>query len=273
MKKIVLICLLLISLTGCINIYKPDRNGFYLTEYGSIKYSEENYYIDDNSDTILILDNNKFVDYIKKNNEHLFLFEDNECLYVKNYETNSIQQIGKLDEKDIEFKKYKLEYYNTSNDYVECKLLKDNRTLLEFTMDNKSVKGIYSSYMYYIDNYIYITSLRYAVGGNPNSDMMINGTDFLGSDLYKIDTEKKQVDLIYSTDNTQAIAYGNENIVYYSDDEYNLHRLNIQNGSDSIVYDGKECKKIIVSYTHNKFYIYTDVEDIVIDVEFDDKEQ
>lgn len=41
------------------------------------------------------------------------------------------------------------------------------------------------------------------------------------------------------------------------DDKYNLYKLNIQNGSDSIVYDGKECKKIIVSYqlTINSIFI------------------
>lgn len=269
MKKVVLTCLLLITLTSCIKIYKPDHSGFYLTEYDRIKYSEGNYYIDNLSDTILILENNEFVDYMKIKDGRLGLYEKDGFLYAENYASDDIYQIGKLDEKDIEFKRYKLDYYNSSDDYVNCRLLYDDNPFLDFDIDNKTNKGICSLYMYYIDNYLYITSLKYTLGGGPFDDMNINGSDYLGSDLYKIDIENKQVDLIYSTYNTQAIAYGNENVIYYSDDKYNLHRFDINIDSDTIVYDGKGCKDMVVSYTHNIIYISTDIEDKVLIVDFD----
>lgn len=272
MKKNISICLLLVLLTGCFKLYEPDYSGFYLTEYGGIHYSEGNFYLDHSSDTISILENNEFVDYMKKKDGYLFLFNEENSLYIEDAITNEIYEIGKLDENDIEFKKYKLDYYNSSDDYIECRLLYDDNPFLDFIIDNRTIKGHYSLYMYYIDNYIYITSLRYAYGGGPFDDKNINGQDFLGSDLYKIDIENKQVELIYSTDNTQAIAYGNENIVYYSDDKYNLHKLNIKNGQDTIVYEGNGCKDMVVSYTHNIFYISTDLEDKVIDVDFDYEE-
>ena len=259
MKKILLFSII-IFVSGCAPLNKNLHEKFEINYGNMVTYCDGFYYFH-----LTYPDENLYRisnDNIKTVFENSFLIKENDMLYLEN-NSNSKLLLGEIDEKDYN-NNYIIPTYGEDK-FDEYKTYINNNYVLSFRFEIDSSFCI-NPYLLNNSNGVYILSIKYK--NKTYTDMSINGEDYINSELYKIDFDNEKLVLIYSTDNTTAIAYGNDNAVYYADDKYDIYRLDFQTNETKLVYDTPQDDGIIVDYSYNKLFIFDDEDNVgIIDIE------
>lgn len=256
MKKILLL-FMLVLLTSCAPFNKNLSKNFEIDYGHNVTYCDGYYYYYD------YFDNKVFCilkDNTKKIYDSSYITKDNDMIYLVNNDDEK-SLIGHIDNANNLY----VGLIYSEDEYKMLDILQNDEKILNIRVDINNKYHIHPHVINY-EGSIYLLIIKY--NNTTYIDTSIAGDDFVNSELYKIDRKTNNCSLIYDTDNKTSIIFGNDKIIYYANDQYDIFQLNLESKEVLLVYDSPKDDGIIVDYTHGKLFIIDSESNIgIIDVE------